>query len=225
MNSENKNVTQSLDENTMEAVTDGAALENGKSLSQSSLFLKEYTRSKDHLRHPRNVSFFPRAWMRVLLMGAYLSVTEYFLLQQEESFPLLASAVSLLTLGYFLLAFGTPGCIDWGIFLFSIPFSAYLTRYQGLILIYVSVQVLAWAQGGRYTWIHNAMILIAAPIIIWVIPGNHNWLLAIQYLITLLVSHNKRINECPVALTIALAFWRDIVSVIVVLLQMLTCQF
>ena len=143
----------------------------------------------------------------------------------KNRFVLLATTVALLSLWYILLALVTPSCLDWAIFLFIIPFSAFLTSNQGPLLIYVSIQMLFWGRGGAFIWMHNGMGLGAVPLIVWVLPAEQNWLLIGQYIVMFIACHNKRINECSVPLTIALAFWRDLLSLLVVGFQLLTCQF
>ena len=195
------------------------------SVTTRSIFAKEYSRTKEHLHEPAPLVFLHKTWLCVILLGAYLAVTEHFLFQLEESFLLLSTTVALLSLGYILLALVTPSCLDWAIFLFIIPFSAFLTSNQGPLLIYVSIQMLFWGRGGAFIWMHNGMGLGAVPLIVWVLPAEQNWLLIGQYIVMFIACHNKRINECSVPLTIALAFWRDLLSLLVVGFQLLTCQF
>ena len=206
-------------------VESSQAAPRSTSVTTRSLFAMEYSRTKEHLQEPAPLFFLHKTWLCVILLGAYLAVTEHFLFQLEESFLLLSTTVALLSLGYILLALVTPSCLDWAIFLFIIPFSAFLTSNQGPILIYVTIQMLFWGRGGAYIWMHNGMGLGAVPLIVWVLPAEEHWLLIGQYIVMFVACHNKRINECSVPLTIALAFWRDLLSLLVVGFQLLTCQF
>ena len=85
-------------------------------LQSSVLFLREYSKSKQYIVKTKPIQLCNKTWLVVLALGAYLSLTEFMILQQRQSFAILAIAVSLTTFGYALLAWSVPSSLDYFIF-------------------------------------------------------------------------------------------------------------
>lgn len=184
----------------------------------STLLLHEYSKSKQYIVKTKPIQFCNKTWLLVLALGAYLSLTEFMILQQRQSFAILATAVSLTTFGYILLGWSVPSGLDYFIFFICIPFSACLIDLSGPALVVATILMLLFQYVRA---IHNLLLIL----VIFISTAYFSWYgFVVRLLMILITTHNKRINESQNCVSIALAFWRDSLVLVLVIIKIILCR-